>query len=555
MSAIRPHQTSIERRPASGRTGQSTQSASVLVILALSLILHGGCGSQLSPSEFNEPAKEPRSGLVCLNSERGETCFVVVNGLAVTDGDVILGRAEEFLGSAGIASRQQGLFWRHRVNLWNGGEIPYVIVPSSGGATFSQSNLDDLFAAMRQVSMRTNVVWKARDKELSYVEITPIAGRVCYAAVGKVTGAQSLQIGIEGRGCVVHEMGHTMGLEHEHQRPDRDSFIRVIPENIKAADRRWFDIIRLGDASSAYNAASIMHYASYNGFSVDPQTRPTHLLLSGDSVPYRCVLSREDAAEINRRYPGTGAKNLLVKTIDFDGDGKADRYAKDSDGRWYIDFADDCNGRGFGARDVYYSGYGGTSFQPTPADYDGDGITDLSVKSDAGFWGIDYSSNGFGAWDWQSWLVNQYGDASFRPAPADYDGDGRADIAVKGANGFWGIDYAANGFGGWDWQSWLVNQYGDASFRPAPADYDGDGKLDIAVKSDHGFWGIDYAANGLGGWDWQSWLVNQYGDASFHPIPADYDGDGKADIAVQGTNGFFGIDYSKNGFGGWDLQR
>jgi hypothetical protein len=36
------------------------------------------------------------------------------------------------------------------------------------------------------------------------------------------------------------------------------------------------------------------------------------------------------------------------------------------------------------------------------------------------------------------------------PAPADYDGDGKADLAIKDANGYWRIDYANNGYGSWD---------------------------------------------------------------------------------------------------------
>ena len=57
----------------------------------------------------------------------------------------------------------------------------------------------------------------------------------------------------------------------------------------------------------------------------------------------------------------------------------------------------------------------------TAADFDGDGKADLAVKFDGGTWRIDYAANGFGAWDWSG---GAYGGHDAQPVPADYDGDG-----------------------------------------------------------------------------------------------------------------------------------
>src|ERR1051325_4861479 len=88
-------------------------------------------------------------------------------------------------------------------------------------------------------------------------------------------------------------------------------------------------------------------------------------------------------------------------------------------------------------------------------------------------------------------------------APADYDGDGLADWSIKDFSGAWTIDYSANGYNGYD-QTFFG--YGGQNNLPVPADYDGDGKADLAVKSNtQGSWSIDYAANGFGTWDATYW--------------------------------------------------
>jgi hypothetical protein len=241
----------------------------------------------------------------------------------------------------------------------------------------------------------------------------------------------------------------------------------------------------------------------------------------------------------------------VVKSVpvpaDYDGDGKVDVAVWDNKlndaGWWYIDFASN----GFGCWDRVYSGSGDANVVPVPADYDGDKKADLAVRDNAtGKWKIDYSSNGFGVSSLQKSIWDAepsgYGSSGI-PVPADYDGDGKADLAVKGNDGVWHIDYIGNGFG-WDAEP---AGYGGADAVPVPADYDGDGKADLSIKGSDGVWYIDYIGNGFG-WDA---APAGYGGADAIPVPADYDGDGKADLSVKGSDGVWYVDYIGNGFG-WD---
>jgi hypothetical protein len=71
---------------------------------------------------------------------------------------------------------------------------------------------------------------------------------------------------------ILHEIGHVLGLMHEHQRPDRDKYIEIKLDQVQPFYHFAFDIIPTSFSSPEYDFHSIMHYhpfgASENGAQV-----------------------------------------------------------------------------------------------------------------------------------------------------------------------------------------------------------------------------------------------------------------------------------------------
>jgi hypothetical protein len=167
--------------------------------------------------------------------------------------------------------------------------------------------------------------------------------------------------------------------------------------------------------------------------------------------------------------------------------------------------------------------HGQTGDLPAAADFDGDGRTDLAVfRPSTGAWIIRDSIT------LQTRTVQWGGLNTDVPVPADYDGDGKADIAFwRPHNAYWYVLQSSTGMPRY------VQWGGLATDLPAPGDYDGDGKTDfVFFRPTNGYWYLNKSATGVQYVQWG-------GTAADVPAPGDFDGDGTTDIAVWRPSDFY----------------
>ncbi|MCC6659935.1 MAG: hypothetical protein IT437_03515 [Phycisphaerales bacterium] len=136
-------------------------------------------------------------------------------------------------------------------NTWGGGIVPYAF-----NGNVNPTNQQRAVDAMTAIEAVCGVDFVPRTNQAAYILFNahPTSNNSCVGTNGGVCVVNIWEWWAPG--VIMHELGHALGLWHEQQRADRDSYIQVNVANMCTTGA--FNIT--GSTHDEYDFESVMHY-------------------------------------------------------------------------------------------------------------------------------------------------------------------------------------------------------------------------------------------------------------------------------------------------------
>ncbi len=275
----------------------------IAIAICASLSFTGATASDAEFEQATQPSENFSHAKVPMTFRNGDTHLRVVdniNGLAVSEGDIILGESDDFFSRSnqratlGLSNHVYG-------TVWPNGLVPYNISNelSAAGVAKIRSAIQrwNDTGAITLVE-RTATTAAAYPNYINFIKADQCASWVGF----QNTGPQSIYAGDKcSEGSMVHEIGHALGLLHEHTRPDRDNHVQINWNNIHTDKAHNFDILDDAILLGEYDLNSIMHYGSHF-FSQNGQATLTPLHDTNAQIGQREYISDGDAQSVKQLY-------------------------------------------------------------------------------------------------------------------------------------------------------------------------------------------------------------------------------------------------------------